>query len=437
MTRRVLLLALASSWVLLACAPMGHAGTQPPPQLATATSSHATRAFPAAASSTALSGPCTVTGQVLRPSGAVVAGAIVYVLYASSGEAWVAATATTAADGSFAVTGVPETSAGEIDVSLPGGDSFRVGGLTYTEAGPNSFVLRPGLVAARLSARPGSTWRPPLIVETYGSGGAASTSVGAISGSVLAMAPDLRYAVAYTHTNQGIEWFASSPRAIASGMTNGSLVFDLGNARSTWLTAPAWASGRPGATVSLALNNWPKNTRIGFSGYPMAPAGPAKTWSPTTASGKATISRALVLPASAPPGYAYTILVSNQRAGSHLELNLTFQVASLVSSRASVAHGQSLRLSGRVPTQGHWGDDTPGKAKLVTLYKRTTAAGQPTQWDARRNGWTVVGTYTTDRYGDFKSVYLRPTRTTWFVLRYAGDGQYHPGFTSVLRVPVK
>ena len=117
-------------------------------------------------------------------------------------------------------------------------------------------------------------------------------------------------------------------------------------------------------------------------------------------------------------------------------MRLTFQVASLTASRASVARGQSVRLTGTVPTEGHWGA-TPGKSKLVTVYKRTTAAGQPTQWDARRNGWTVVGTYRTNRAGVFTTPYFRPTRTTWYVAAYAGDRTYHPAFTSVLRVPVK
>ena len=39
--------------------------------------------------------------------------------------------------------------------------------------------------------------------------------------------------------------------------------------------------------------------------------------------------------------------------------------------------------------------------------------------------------------GAYTSGYLKPSRTTWYVVRYPGDREYYRGYTSVLRVTVK
>ena len=435
MIRRAPLIVLAALLALLAWVPVSLADDPATPQVAPLGAPAAEKA--AAPATQTAAGPCEVDGQVLSAGGSPIAGADVYVFYEAAGKTVIADWTQTGADGAFSVTGVPETAAGEIDVYLPSGNSFWASGLTYTAAGPNRFVLRPGYITARLDRRPAGSWRPPFVVHTYGSGGGSTSHVTALAGRALAAAPDLTYAIAYTYDNQAIEWFAASPRKITAGASGGSIPFRLADARGAWVTAPRWASGRPGTSVTIALNHWPKGARIGFSGSPAAPSGTVKAWSPTTASGRETITRRLTIPRSAPAGYSYTVFIRHLRTGSHLEFPLTFQVASLASSRATLARGQAIRLRGTVPTQGHWGPSTPGKTKLVTVYRRTSAAGQPKHWNARSDGWTAVGTYRTDGLGRFTTGYFKPARTTWYVASYAGDAEYHPGFTSVARVRVK
>ena len=100
-----------------------------------------------------------------------------------------------------------------------------------------------------------------------------------------------------------------------------------------------------------------------------------------------------------------------------------------------MAASSSIRLSGVIPTQGHVGP-AAGTAKYVTIFKRTTRAGQPTNWYATRRGWTNAGTVKANGWGKFTSALLRPTRTTWYVVRYPGDKWYWGAYTSVVKVRV-
>jgi len=72
--------------------------------------------------------------------------------------------------------------------------------------------------------------------------------------------------------------------------------------------------------------------------------------------------------------------------------------------------------------------------KYVTLYKRTRAAtAAPTTWDATKKGWTKVARIRANGLGRYLSTYLKPTRTTWYVVRYPGDNWYWPAYTSSSR----
>jgi hypothetical protein len=145
----------------------------------------------------------------------------------------------------------------------------------------------------------------------------------------------------------------------------------------------------------------------------------------------------LTIPATARPGYTYEVHTyrSDDRR-SYLDLTTGFQVCTLKSSRAVVNKGRRIKLSGVVPTQDHWGTNE-GQTKRVTIYRRTRPApGAPTVWDATSQGWTRVARVTANGFGRY-SAYLRPRRTTWYVVRYPGDDWYWSAYTSVLKVRVR
>lgn len=396
-----------------------------------------------AAATRAVTGPCTVTGQVLEFDGGPAAGAEVDLYYTDAASdsrffGWVL----TNDNGEFAFNGVPETGDGDFYIYRQDGDGYQSWGNTFSAGGPNDFVLQPGLVGAEVRRTSDASWNwwRWLRVETYGSGGGGTTWVDGEVGDAYAMAPDCDYAVAYPYDNQGIEWWAGSPLPVTAGLRNGdTLQFDQDEGRGAWFLSPYWHSGKPGSRTSLVLENWPAGYQMSFYGYSQAPSGAGyKNWPYYLESDGSQYGRTtLTIPTTAPAGYDYEVHVYRfDDEASDLNLTLYFQVASLKASRATIRRGASVRLSGVIPTQGHMGG-TAGKAKYVTLYQRTKAAGPPTTWDATLKGWRKVGTIRANGYGKYISGLRRPQRTTWYIVRYPGDNWYFRAYTSVIKVTVK
>ena len=405
---------------------------------------HAPGRFMAARAAT---GPCTVTGHVFDFGGTALAGVEVDLWYTNSSDvdefvAWVDTDNT----GMFTFTGVPETTAGELDVwTGSGDDGFFSTGNTFTAAGPNDFTLRPGMTGAEVLEGTDETWQgwQSFRLVTYGSGGGGVTTIngdssqGSVDGEGYVMAPDYNYAVAYPWDNQGIESFGSA-LPVTTGASDGkTMVFDQDNGRGAWIYTPYWQSGKPGTKVALILENWPVNYEMAFYGISQAPNATEKDWGFYVTSDGSQYGRVdLTIPTTATPGYDYelhTWRYNTTVPESRLDLTTYFQVATLKASRSTVKHGGTVRLSGIVPTQGHMGR-TVGKAKSVVLYGRTTAAGQPT---TTTKGWHKVATLRANGLGKFTSSLLHPKRTTWYVVHYPGDNWYFGAYTSVIKVTVK
>jgi hypothetical protein len=388
------------------------------------------------------SGPCEVTGKVLDYGGLGVAGAEVDLYYAdAAGDSYFFGAVSSTSDGSFAFSGVPETTGGELDVFFDNGDGYQSWGNSFTAGWSNYFPLQPGLVDAQVSRTSDSSWNwwTWFRVETYGSGGGGTTWINGDEGGSYAMEPDCDYAVAYPYDNQGIEWSTGSPATVTAGAFNGDvLTFDQNEGRGAWIHAPYWDSGKAGTRTTLVLENWPAGYQMSFYGYSQAPSGRFKDWPFYVESDGSTYNRMkLTIPSTAPAGYDYEVHVYRyDDKASDLDLTVYFQVASLKTSHAKIGRGGSVKLSGVVPTQGHMGS-TSGKSKYVTLYQRTKSAGPPTTWDATRKGWHKVGTIMANGRGAYHSRLLHPKRTTWYVVRYPGDDWYSRAYTSVTKVTVR
>ena len=206
------------------------------------------------------------------------------------------------------------------------------------------------------------------------------------------------------------------------------------DAHGVWING--WASGKPGTTTWLGFERYPGgwiNRVHGQASWPGSAT--TKSFGSVTMTGaKVPQVKKVTIPSTVKPGYAYNFTVAH--TDGPLELTTWFQTCSLAPSKTTISRGGAVRLSGVIPTQGHFGS-TPGKAKSVVIYKRTTSAGQPRSWDATRSGWTKVGVAKADGYGKYRSALLHPSRSTWYVVRYPGDDQYWRAFTSVRKVTVR
>ena len=210
---------------------------------------------------------------------------------------------------------------------------------------------------------------------------------------------------------------------------------DQEDAQRFWIQAPYWASGAPGTKARLTLQQFGKGFRsqlVGYEGYPAD--APVRSLGAHTSMGGRNESKTITIPKSAAPGYWYVVGLQNLDGVLYLET--PFQVCTLKPSAASVRRGQTVRLSGVVPVQGHEGSK-PGVRKQVALYQRASAAGQPTVWDATKKGWKRVGVVRTDGLGRYAIKAPKLSKATWFVVQYAGDKWYWGGYTSVVRVGVR
>jgi photosystem II stability/assembly factor-like uncharacterized protein len=217
--------------------------------------------------------------------------------------------------------------------------------------------------------------------------------------------------------------------------TSTAATFDETKAQRISVSTPYYASGAPGTRVKLRFAGFPVGWVSDLTGYAAWPAtAPTRSLGSLVSSGPTAHYKTVTVPRTAAPGYFYMIDADHQDGPLHLEV--PFEVCTLKSSRSAIARGGSVRLSGVVPVEGHQGP-TPGKYKYVAVFRRATAAAQPTVPDPRTRGWTLVKVVRTDRLGAYRTPLLRPKRSTWYVARFDGDGWYWGGYTSVLKVTVR
>lgn len=308
--------------------------------------------------------------------------------------------------------------------------------LCDTAAG--SYTLAPGHVPYQLTRKAvgpyETSWQYARIV-TSGSKGGASTWVGSESGVVNAMVPDVQRACVDFWSNVGLETYVWSP-VQAYAQSNATITADENDAYEIHVVSPKVASGKPGCTAKVELDNWPEGLTARFYGYSESPSGAGyRSWR-TSYTLPLAGPVSLVVPAKATPGYFYGLHVyPGNDENSLLDLVDYVQVCTLKPSAARINHGGSVRLSGIVPTQGHWGSKR-GLSKTVVLYQSTRSRPQPTS-DAVPTGWKKVQTFKANGLGKYVSKLLRPRRTTWYVLHYAGDDEYWPAWTSVAKVTVR
>ena len=168
--------------------------------------------------------------------------------------------------------------------------------------------------------------------------------------------------VAFTPPELTATWYSvrsevetlGSPVSATAGHTAASgVTLDWANPLKAYLAGPRCRhSGPAGRAVTLALSGWPANERAGFvawddndKDYPYADT--VTSTGPTDA-----MSATLTVNAKAPVGLYEIDTYRSDNADSLLDMYDVYQVCTLKPSTSSVAHGHTVRLSGRVPGSG-------------------------------------------------------------------------------------
>jgi hypothetical protein len=390
----------------------------------------------------------TVHGTLRDSYGAYVVGAdMEWDSWVDAPESrWYVGEGTTGTGGAFSMTAVP-TANGEVWAYPDGDSTLARGRKTWADGGSYDESLYPGRVS--VSASRGGRWHDftKLVVRLSGpdrfSKGAViagDTTSTPVSGLVDVLDGAYSSGSAKFFWDEGIEFYGSI--GVTSGATSGtSISVDEAAAQRVWMKSPSWYSGKPGTTVQLMLENFPAgwiNRVTGYSDDPDAAA--AKVLGTWTSRGTTAASLNVKVPATAKPGYGYWTgfqHVDSTAADAKeypLYLEEIYQVCTLKASKTSVKAGTKIRVTGIIPTQGHWGSQA-GIQKTVTLFAHKGKAPVPTSWNPK--GWTKVGSVKANGFGAYKTPYFKPLRTLTLVVRYPGDDWYYDAYTSTQKISVR
>ena len=341
----------------------------------------------------------------------------------------------TAADGSFSLAGIP---------SHPGHDSIMAGsyadsGLTYMIlyhldfSSPGSYVLRPGHVNVSIAHAPAGKRADVSLGDANYS--AIDSSVGLTDGYGVAdtVPPDFNSARAsFPNANGTVtaetEWISPghAPVAVSPGTVADTAVgFDWRAAVRGYIQGPRCRqSGRPGSTILYSVSNLPAGQQMSFFARSWTPfEWPVKVYPQvvTSTGPRSTYTVALRIPARATVGEVYEVDAErSDDVQSLLWLYDYYEVCSFAASHNRIAQGQTVRLRGHIDAQ------------QATLFMRHRAAEQPATVQA--HGWTRVADLSVGADGRFVSPLLRPSRPTWYVVRYRGLNGGFTAFTPVVRV---
>ena len=326
--------------------------------------------------------------------------------------------------------------------------AFARGGETWADGGSYGYTIYPGQVSVQ--AHRGGKWGDfdKLVLRFWGSNRyskgavvATDTSSTPVGGAIDVLDGTYSSGSAKFFWDEGLEFYGTF--GVTSGENAGTLTVDEADAQRVWFSSPYWYSGKPGATVKVALNNFPAGWITRVTGHTDDPTGTAsKTFGPWTSTSTATQSRSVKIPSTAKPGYGYWVGFqhvdsSAQDANEYpLYLEEMYQVCTIKASKTSVRKGTKIRVKGIIPTAGHWGDQV-GLKKTVTLYAHKGTAGVPTKWNPKSKGWVKVGSVRADGKGTYTTPCFKPLKTLTLVVRYPGDDWYFDGYTSTQRIVVR
>jgi len=361
--------------------------------------------------------------------------------WAEESDGWYTGHVTTAANGSFSMTTMP-TSNGEIWAYPNDASVFSRGGDTWVDGGSYGRTLYPGRVNA--GATLGGPWYEDFEYLTVRLWGDSRFSRGEVPTDGSSTPAELIDVLDGTYTagsakffyDEGVEF--AGPIGVTSGSQSGATIWaDEAGAQRVEMTSPFWDSGKPGATVKILRGNFPAGWVNNVTGYTDDPddSGSAE-YGDKTSSGAAEQSFSVKIPAKAKPGYSYWIGLDHVNGIGTLSLETPYQVCTMKASKTAVKKGARIRVTGVIPTQGHWGKET-GLKKPVTLFAHKGTVKAPTVWEPKSQGWVKVGSVKTNGFGAYKTPYFKPRKSMTLVVRYPGDDWYFDAYTSTQKITVR
>jgi hypothetical protein len=356
---------------------------------------------------------------------------------------WYWGTGTTDSGGAFSMTAVP-TANGEVWAYPDADSTLARGSRTWADGSSSDESLYPGRVSVTGSR--GGRWHDftKLVVRLSGADRfskgavtASDTTTTPVSGLVDALDGSYSSGSAKFFWDEGVEFYGSI--GVTSGATSGmSISVDEAAAQRVWMQSPSWYSGKPGATVKMKLENFPTGWINRVTGYTDDPnETTSRTFGTWTSPGTTATTLGVKVPSTAKPGYGYWIGFQHVDASDNeypLYVEEIYQVCTLKASRTSVKAGTKIRVTGVIPTQGHWGSQA-GLKKTVTLYAHKGTATVPASWNPK--GWTRVGSVKASGLGAYTTPYFKPLKTLTLVVRYPGDAWYYDAYTSTQRITVR
>jgi len=360
-----------------------------------------------------------------------------YSWYAPAARYHDAGDTTTAAGGSFTFARVPSHPAHDSLMAVGNAGSSLLGLTLYhlDVSTTGTYVIRPGHVNITIANAPAGQPAELSIGDALYSGIESSVTLTDGNGVADSVAPDFNSASASFPTTNGTvtaecQWVSPghTPVAVSPGtVATTSLSFDWHSAVRGHLVGPRCRhSGRPGSTVSYEISNLPAGEQISFVGNSWSSSFSSSQTFPqvvTSTGPQTTHTVALRIPAHAPVGNVYEINAErSDDVQSLLWLDDYYEVCTFSASQSTIAQGQAVRLRGHID------------GKKATLFMCHHRAGQPDT--AKAQGWTKVADIRASAHGRFVSPQLHPSRTTWYVARYRGNGGF-TAFTPVVKVSVR
>ena len=365
--------------------------------------------------------------------------------WSAADQQWYWDTVTTdAVSGAYSMSALA-TSNGEV-WAYPDDDTlFARLGQSWSAGGSYNVDLYPGRID--VSATRGGPWHTFSRVDltlwgptayTDDTITAGDTTSSPVSGAITALDGTYQTGSANFFYDEGMEFTTSA--AVTSGAASPTTIsLNEADAQRVWLTAPFWWSGKPGTTVRIVRNNFPAGWINYVTGYSDPKSTPFVKYGPRTSQGSATEPLSVKVPATAKPGYGYWIgfqHVDGSGDAQPLYVEEMFQVCTMKPSRAKVAKGAKIRITGIVPTQGHWGT-TAGKRKPVVIWAHKGSTGVPTKWDPRSQGWRLVGSVRCNGLGAYTTPSFKVPATSTFVAQYGPDDWYWGAYTSTKKVTAR
>jgi hypothetical protein len=386
-------------------------------------------------------GSATLNGTVRNSYGSLVAGAAMEWWGQAASLDWYSGDGQTDAGGSYSMSAMPTTN-GEVYADYANGSTtLAYQAQQWYDAGTKTLHFYPGRVYATASL--GGPWADGfeyLAVRVWGTDRYSRGEVPANGTSTPQGAFDVQQGTYYWGSakffyDEGVEF--EQTINVTSGAQSGTGVgVSEANAQRLMSTSPYWGSGKPGTTFKITRQNYPAGWVNHVTGYTDDPTGTAyRNFGDKTSSGATNQSLSVKIPTGAKPGYSYWVGFQHVNGPGTLYLETPFQVSTMKASKTAIRKGTKIRLTGVVPTQGHWGSQT-GITKLLTVYAHKGTAAVPKTWKPGK-GWFKLGTMRANGKGAYTTPYFKPPSTHTLVVRYPGDDWYWGAYTSAQKISVR